>query len=136
VTLDGFDTHANQATRHEELLGELAGALAAFREAMIEAKMWDRVAVMTYSEFGRRVDENGSQGTDHGTAAPHFVLGGKVAGGLHGAPPDLKKLEDGDLAHVNDFRSIYRAIAQDWWGYRGEFLSEKGVKPLAGLFRT
>ena len=136
LTLDGFDTHADQPRRHEELLGELAGALAAFRAALIEAQRWDEVAVMTYSEFGRRVDENASKGTDHGTAAPHLLLGGKVTGGWHGKQPDLKRLDDGDLVHTTDFRAVYRAIAQDWWGYRGEFLSDKAIKPLAGLFRA
>jgi uncharacterized protein (DUF1501 family) len=136
LTLDGFDTHANQLTRHQELLGELAGGLAAFRTALIEAKCWENVAVMTYSEFGRRVEENGSRGTDHGTSAPHLVLGGRVTGGWHGKQPELKKLEDGDLTHTTDFRSVYRAIAQDWWGYRADFLSDKSVKPLAGLFRA
>jgi len=136
LTIDGFDTHADQSKRHAELLGELVGALAAFRAALIEAKMWDRVAVMTYSEFGRRVDENASKGTDHGTAAPHLMLGGKVTGGWHGKQPDLKRLDDGDLVHTTDFRAIYRSIAQDWWGYRGEFLSDKAIKPLPGLFRT
>lgn len=136
LTIDGFDTHAGQARRHEELLGELAGALAAFREALIEAKQWDRVAVMTYSEFGRRVEENGSGGTDHGTAAPHLVLGGKVAGGWHGRQPELKRLDDGDLVHTTDFRSLYRAVAQDWWGYRGEFLSDRTIRPLDRLFRA
>ena len=136
LTLDGFDTHADQPRRHEELLGELAGALAAFRSALTEAKRWDGVAVMTYSEFGRRVEENASKGTDHGTAAPHLLLGGKVAGGWHGKQPDLKRLDDGDLVHIIDFRAVYRAIAQDWLGFRGEFLSDKAVKPLAGLFRA
>ncbi|TAN44812.1 MAG: DUF1501 domain-containing protein, partial [Rhodospirillales bacterium] len=72
-----FDTHANQAGPHEKLLGELAQGLAAFRQALVRTGLWDRVLVMTYSEFGRRAKENASFGTDHGTAAPHLLLGGK-----------------------------------------------------------
>jgi uncharacterized protein (DUF1501 family) len=100
---------------------------------MIAAKSWDRVVVMTYSEFGRRFAENGSAGTDHGTAAPHFLLGGKVHGGLHGRAPDLGKLADGDLVHTTDFRSIYATIARDWWGFQAPFLSDAKIKPLAKL---
>jgi uncharacterized protein (DUF1501 family) len=136
VTLDGFDTHADQLDRHAELLGTLAGALAAFRAAMIEAGVWDRVLVMTYSEFGRRVEENASAGTDHGTAAPHFVLGGRVAGGIFGKQPPLNQLYYGDLKYTVDFRSIYASVARDWWGYQGAFLSNSKIKPLPGLIAT
>lgn len=136
LTLDGFDTHANQKDRHAELLAELGGGLAAFRAAMIEASRWDQVGVMTYSEFGRRVEENASFGTDHGTAAPMFVLGGKVHGGLHGAQPRLDRLDNGDLVHTVDFRSVYRSVAAEWMGYQGDFISNKKIKSLPGLFQT
>jgi len=116
----GFDTHANQLPAHARLLGELAGGLAALREALAKAGVWDRVLVSTYSEFGRRAGENGSNGTDHGTAAPHFVLGGKVKGGLHGATPDLGKLDDGDLRFTTDYRRLYATIREKWWGSTGE----------------
>lgn len=136
LTLDGFDTHAGQLNRHAELLAVLGDAIAAFRAAMVEAKLWDRVLLVTYSEFGRRAEENASQGTDHGTAAPHLLLGGKVIGGLHGHHPDLRRLEHGDLIHTTDFRSLYRSIAEDWWGYRAPFLSDAKIPPLKGLIRS
>jgi uncharacterized protein (DUF1501 family) len=113
----GFDTHTGQAGRHRTILRELAEALAAFRNALVRAGAWDRVLVMTYAEFGRRVAENGSGGTDHGTSAPHFLLGGRVRGGLYGAPPPLDDLEGGDLRHGLDFRGLYATAAQGWWGF-------------------
>lgn len=116
ATLGGFDTHANQQKTHERLLGELAGGLAALRKALGVAGLWDRCLIMTYSEFGRRARENGSAGTDHGTAAPHFLLGGRVRGGLYGRQPPLDRLEDGDLRHTLDFRSLYATAARGWWG--------------------
>lgn len=136
LTLDGFDTHAGQLKRHAELMTTLGDAIAAFRAALIEAKLWDRTLVMTYSEFGRRVEENASQGTDHGTAAAHFVLGGKVKGGIHGQHPDLRRLEGGDLVYTTDFRSVFRSIAQDWWGYKAPFLSDTKIQPIKGLIRA
>jgi uncharacterized protein (DUF1501 family) len=77
--------------------------------------------VMTYSEFGRRARQNASAGTDHGTAAPLFVMGGGVKGGLHGAYPSLSDLQDGDLKHVVDFRSVFAAVAQGCWGLQRDF---------------
>jgi len=112
----GYDTHAQQAQRHAALLGDLAEALAAFRQAMIEVGAWERVLVMTYAEFGRRVAENASGGSDHGTAAPHFLLGGRLAGGLYGAQPRLDDLDGGDLKPRLDFRQLYAAVAQGWLG--------------------
>ena len=112
----GYDTHAQQALRHAALLGELAEALAAFRAAMAAAGAWDRVLVMTYAEFGRRVAENASGGSDHGTAAPHFLLGGRLRGGFLGEQPPLDDLEGGDLRPRLDFRRLYAALAQDWLG--------------------
>ncbi len=116
----GFDTHANQLPNHNRLLGELAGGLAALRLALKKAGLWDRTLIATYSEFGRRAKENGSNGTDHGTAAPHFVLGGKVKGGLHGSQPDLGSLVQNDLPHTTDYRRLYATIREKWWGLEGE----------------
>ena len=116
----GFDTHANQLGNHARLLGELAGGLSALRTALVGAGLWDRVLVSTYSEFGRRAAENGSAGTDHGTAAPHFVLGGKVKGGLHGAHPDLGALVKKDLAFTTDYRRLYATMREEWWALEGE----------------
>ncbi|MCI0652022.1 MAG: DUF1501 domain-containing protein, partial [Planctomycetes bacterium] len=115
VALGSFDTHSNQAGTHQRLLGELAQGIAALRAALAGAKLWERTLVVTYSEFGRRAAENGSGGTDHGTAAPHFLIGGKVKGGIYGAYPDLERLEGGDLRHTLDFRSLYATVLQEWW---------------------
>ena len=115
VALAGFDTHTNQSARHARLLTELAEALAAFRAAMIAANRWDDLLVMTYSEFGRRVPENNQLGTDHGTAAPHLVMGGAVNGGLYGEAPALAELNQGNLRYTTEFRRVYATIAQRWW---------------------
>ncbi len=98
-------------------MNHLGGGLKAFSDAMKQAGLWDNVLVMTYSEFGRRVAENNSGGTDHGAAAPHLALGGRVRGGLYGKQPSLarEKLYDGDLVHTVDFREMYATLAQRWW---------------------
>jgi uncharacterized protein (DUF1501 family) len=121
AALGGFDTHANQVQPHERLLGVLAANLATLRKNLIDAGMWNDVLVMTYSEFGRRVRQNASGGTDHGTAAPLFVMGGGVKGGLHGAYPSLTDLTDGDLKHAVDFRSVFATVAQGCWGQQRDF---------------
>jgi uncharacterized protein (DUF1501 family) len=98
-------------------MAELGAALAAFRRAMDERNAWNRVVVMTYAEFGRRPAENTAQGTDHGTAAPHFVLGGRVKGGFHGRQPSLADLDStGNLKHAVEFRSLYATALARWWG--------------------
>jgi len=114
VSQGGYDTHAGQAGTHERLLGELDAALAAFAAEMKAQKNFDRVALMTFSEFGRRVAENASGGTDHGAAAPLFLIGGKIAAGLHGTPPSLTRLDAGDLVHTCDFRSVYATVLDRW----------------------
>ena len=115
VSLGSFDTHANQAGTHARLLGNLAEGLTAFAKSMRARGLWNRVLVMTYGEFGRRVAENGSRGTDHGTAAPHFLLGGRVRGGFYGEQPPLNDLERGNLKYRLHFRSLYATAARDWW---------------------
>ncbi|MCC6140821.1 MAG: DUF1501 domain-containing protein [Nitrospira sp.] len=119
VSQTGFDTHAGQLGHHERLLKELAAGLVAFRLAMVQAGLWDRVLLMTYSEFGRRVGENASAGTDHGTAAPHLFLGGSVKGGLYGSAPSLSDLQEGDLKYRVDYRSLYATVMQSWWEVAG-----------------
>ncbi|HHN67134.1 MAG TPA: DUF1501 domain-containing protein [Thermopetrobacter sp.] len=114
VAHGSFDTHVKQPNRHRQLLHQLAVALAAFRETLLRLNVWDEVLVVTYSEFGRRAAENAGGGTDHGTAAAHLALGGQVKGGLHGRPPSLAALQDGDLAHTTDFRALYHTIASQW----------------------
>ena len=117
LTLNGFDTHASQAPTQARLLGELAGGLAALRSALVELGRWNDALVLTYAEFGRRPRENLSGGTDHGTASVHFALGGRVAGGLLGAEPNLARLAaDGNVAHAIDFRSVYATALERWWG--------------------
>ncbi|MGQ0612819.1 MAG: DUF1501 domain-containing protein [Planctomycetaceae bacterium] len=116
VTLDGFDTHSRQKQQHDNLMRALGDALGAFRDDLVEQGLFDRVLVMTYSEFGRRVEENRSLGTDHGAAAPLFLMGGKVKGGLCGAHPALTDLEQGDLKHHTDFRSVYATVLEGWFG--------------------
>jgi len=85
--------------------------------ALTEISRWDSTLVMTYSEFGRRPRENLSNGTDHGTASAHFVLGGRVRGGLYGAPPELARLDGSDnLSFAVDFRDLYATVLERWWG--------------------
>ena len=121
VALNGFDTHANQVPTQERLLGILAADLAVLRKNLIAADLWKNVTVLTYSEFGRRARQNASGGTDHGTAAPHFVMGGGVKGGLHGVYPSLADLQDGDMRHSVDFRTVFSTMAQGCWGVRNDF---------------
>ncbi len=116
VALGSFDTHARQRATQDRLLDEFADALAAFRTAMVRAGSWNRVLMFTYSEFGRRVSENASNGTDHGTAAPVLVAGGAVRGGVYGEPPSLIDLDEGDLRFRHDFRSVYNTVLRGWWG--------------------
>ncbi len=107
VSLGGFDTHAGEVARQTELLGQLDAALASFRSALAGHARAGDVVTLVYSEFGRRVAANASEGTDHGTAAPVLLLGARVRGGLHGDAPSLTDLDAGDLKMTTDFRSIY-----------------------------
>jgi uncharacterized protein (DUF1501 family) len=129
VALLGFDTHANQVPQQERLLGFLGESLATLRKNLMAANLWNDVVVMTYSEFGRRVKQNASSGTDHGTAAPHLVMGGAVKGGLHGVYPSLNDLQDGDLKHTVDFRNLYSTVAHACWGLHHD-LGQRPVQPL------
>ena len=117
LTLNGFDTHQNQPGQHAALLKQFAEGMGAMRDALIELGRWNQTLVMTYAEFGRRVRENQSNGTDHGTAAPHFVMGGRVAGGVYGAAPALAHLDgNGNLPVAVDFRQLYATVLGPWWG--------------------
>jgi uncharacterized protein (DUF1501 family) len=130
LTHGSFDTHAGQPATHHRLLEELAQALAAFRAVLLKQNLWDRVCVMTYSEFGRRVAENGSHGTDHGTAASHFFLGGRVKGGLYGVYPSLTDLQGGDLRHTTDFRSLYNTVILNWWRLPARLFPQQAYAPV------
>jgi uncharacterized protein (DUF1501 family) len=106
VRQGGFDTHVRQKAVQPRLLADLDGALAAFARALVSRGLAERVLVVVYSEFGRRVAENGSAGTDHGSGAPAFLLMGGVRGGIIGAPPELGDLDDGDVRATVDFRRV------------------------------
>jgi uncharacterized protein (DUF1501 family) len=117
VSLNGFDTHSGQPAIHARLLKDLAEGLSALRLALVELGRWDSTLVMTYAEFGRRPRENGSNGTDHGTASAQFLLGGRVKGGLYGQPPALARLDGGgNLPYAVDFRDLYATVLEGWWG--------------------
>lgn len=120
VSYGGFDTHTGQENRHPRLLKELGDALADFLDGLAEDGLADRVLVMSFSEFGRRVQENSSGGTDHGEAAPMFLAGAKVIPGLHENHPDLSRLHRGDLSFGCDFRRVYAAVLQQWLHTRPE----------------
>jgi uncharacterized protein (DUF1501 family) len=115
VSFGGFDTHANQVGQHDNLLARCGAALANFQKTLRRDGTADRVLTMVFSEFGRRVEENASGGTDHGTAAPMFLVGSGVKAGVHGSPPSLTDLQDGDLKHGVDFRSVYATVLERWF---------------------
>ena len=116
VSQGGYDTHTNQRGSQDNRLKELADSVKAFTEDLTAMGEFNRVTMMTFSEFGRRLTENGSRGTDHGAAAPMFIIGSSVKSGLIGAEPSLAPadLEDGDIKFGTDFRSVYATLLQDW----------------------
>jgi uncharacterized protein (DUF1501 family) len=127
----GYDTHANQLFAHANLLFDLSASLKAFLDDLAAAKLADRVVVLLFSEFGRTVSENGSAGTDHGTAGPVFLAGPAVQGGLVGTTPSLLDLDpkDGDLRRSLDFRQIYASVLEGWLG-------QPAGEVLGGTFET
>ncbi|MBD5656232.1 MAG: DUF1501 domain-containing protein [Candidatus Eremiobacteraeota bacterium] len=116
VSIGSFDTHAGQRAQQDRLLGYLANGLRAFYTDLAAHHLSDRVLAMTFSEFGRRVTQNASNGTDHGTAMPLFIVGGKSNGGVYGEHPSLTDLDNGDLKHGIDFRSVYATVLERWLG--------------------
>jgi len=130
LTIGKFDTHAGQEPLHANLLGDVAANVSAFAKLMKAKGLWDKVTVMSYSEFGRRPFENNSSGTDHGTVAPQFLFGGKVKGGFYGEQSPLDDLDSQNLKYRVHFREIYASVAREWWGLKAGFIKEK---PL-GLF--
>ncbi len=117
VSMGGFDTHANEKTTHDRLMMQLDEAVSAFTQDLANMKKQDDVVIMTFSEFGRRARQNGSAGTDHGTAEPMFIIGNNVHGGVYGSYPSLGDLDNnGDLKFTADFRSVYAGILQDQVG--------------------
>lgn len=125
VNQPGYDTHSSQLFAHQQLLREFSQGLRAFLEDLKSAKLDQQVAVMAFSEFGRRVQENGSAGTDHGVAGPMFLAGGAVQGGLVGAHPSLTDLDDGDLKVAIDFRQVYATVLQKWLGVASDDMGAK-----------
>jgi len=133
--LGGFDTHANQKPAHDRLMREFSEAIAAFTADLKAQGNFHRVLVMSFSEFGRRVAQNGSQGTDHGAAGPMFLFGGALKPGLHGTTPSLTDLDRGDLKHQVDFRSVYATVLQDWLRTDPRPILQRPF-PTLPLFRT
>jgi uncharacterized protein (DUF1501 family) len=116
IGIGGFDTHANQPGQHANLLGQLSDAVTAFVTDLEARGKAQDVTVMTFSEFGRRCKENGSQGTDHGAASVMFVAGGGIKGGVYGDYPSLTDLDQGDLRFSTDYRSVYATLLDQWMG--------------------
>lgn len=114
TSLTGFDTHARQVLAHGPLLRELSDSVASFYRDLKQRGLAERVLLLTFSEFGRRVAENGSQGTDHGAGAPLFLAGPACQPGVHGGAPDLGNLLEGDVRHAFDFRSVYAEVLDRW----------------------
>jgi uncharacterized protein (DUF1501 family) len=114
VALGGFDTHVQQLGRHDTLMKQLSDGLGAFWKDMKQQGNDQRVMALTFSEFGRRVQQNASNGTDHGAAAPMFIMGTSVKQGLLSRHPSLADLDQGDLKYVVDFRSVYASVLQNW----------------------
>jgi uncharacterized protein (DUF1501 family) len=130
VSIGGFDTHASQAPAHAQLMLQVGTAITAFYKDLAARGHKDRLLLMTFSEFGRRARENGSKGTDHGSAAPMFLVGGKVRAGAVGAHPSLTQLELGNLKHHTDFREVYAAILDRWLGVDAKAVLGGDYKPL------
>ena len=114
VSLGGFDTHANEKGRHDQLMQQFAQGVGAFWKDLKKQENDDRVLMMTFSEFGRRVEQNASGGTDHGAAAPMFLFGPNLKAGIVGKHPSLTDLDGGDLKFSTDFRSVYATVLQNW----------------------
>jgi len=125
----GFDTHANQLNGHEQLLNNVASSINAFLKDLGAKRLSEKVVVMCFSEFGRRVEQNASGGTDHGAAAPMFVIGPKLKQGVVGKHPSLTDLDSGDLKYHIDFRSVYATLLEKW-------LNAKSEEVLRNKFET
>jgi uncharacterized protein (DUF1501 family) len=131
VTLGSFDTHANEAGTHHSLLRTLSESMAAFQKDLDAHGLAGQVLTMTFSEFGRRPMENESKGTDHGTAAPLFVMGSKIKAGMHGAAPSLNLARNQDLTFSTDFRQVYATVLEHWFNCPSQpILNGADFKPL------
>jgi uncharacterized protein (DUF1501 family) len=130
VTLNGFDTHSQQAGAHTALLEEFSSAVSAFIEDIAAHDQGERVLLMAFSEFGRRVKENASEGTDHGAAAPMYFAGKNVKTGLIGKQPSLTDLTDGDVKFHTDFRQVYATVLEKWLNWNSEPVLGKKYQTL------
>lgn len=131
VTLDGFDTHSKQANSHAGLLAEFSDAVKAFFVDLKSHRLDDRVMLASFSEFGRRVQENASLGTDHGAASQMFLVGGKLKPGIHGKHPSLTDLVEGDLKFHTDFRSVYATLLDRWLEIPSQRVLGRKFSPIA-----
>ena len=131
VGISGFDTHVNQPAQHKRLLGNVAQGLADFRKDLLDADKWQDTLVMVFSEFGRRVQQNASNGTDHGTASNLYLLGGNIKQpGLFNKIPSLTDLDKGDLKFHLDFRRVYAEVLQNWLKTDARKVLQADFKPL------
>jgi len=128
--IGGFDNHANQLGNHCALLHQLSESIAAFIQDIKHEKLLDRVLLMTFSEFGRTVRENGRRGTGHGAAAPIFLAGGRLKSSLIGSHPNLTDLDNGALKFHIDFRRIYATILDRWLGFKSQTILDRPFEPL------
>ncbi|MGI4861514.1 MAG: DUF1501 domain-containing protein [Janthinobacterium lividum] len=135
LTLAGFDTHCRQSVRHAAALTELAGGIAILRHRLQQAGRWNDTLIMTTSEFGRAAAENGQGGTEHGGAAPQFLLGGRVQGGFHGIRPRLEA-HGGAIAPGIDHRRVLASVLASWWGIAPSAVLDDAPTALPGLFRV
>jgi uncharacterized protein (DUF1501 family) len=132
-SVGGFDTHARQADTQARLLQGFGNAVQAFQGELAKMGKADKVVTLVFSEFGRRAAENASQGTDHGQAAPMFLIGSKIKGGIYGPIPDLANLSTGDVAFTQDFRGVYATALDSWMGGDSEVVLGHKFDHLAVL---
>jgi uncharacterized protein (DUF1501 family) len=134
LALSGFDTHVRQQEQQQRLFTDLGNGLAALADDLKQHNQWDNTLVLVFSEFGRRVGQNASNGTDHGTANNVFLAGGALQKkGVINEAPDLLNLDQGDLRHQVDFRSIYATVLRDWLGADDMAILGTGFERLSGL---
>ena len=134
--IGGFDNHANQLGNHCALLAQLAESIAAFADDLQRDKLLDRVLLMTFSEFGRTVKENGRRGTGHAVAAPMFLAGGRVQGGLIGTHPSLTDLDQGGLKLNIDFRQVFATVLDQWLGLASKDILSQQFESLDVIKRA
>ena len=130
VSIGSFDTHAGQNNTHRKLLKALDHAISKTVATLDSLGIWDEVAIMTYSEFGRRAKENGARGTDHGTAAPHFLISKSLGSGIVGGIPDLERLKNGDLQFQIDYRAMYNYVLTKNFALAANPFDEYGLPPV------